>query len=1058
MSRVRFSVPLAALVLAVAGSVLVPAAEAQYFGRNKVQYESFDFRILRSTHFDVYYYPEEEQAARDAAVMVERWYARLSRVLDHEFRDRQPLILYASHPHFQQTATYGGSISEGTGGFTEAFKQRIVMPLSHSYGETDHVLGHELVHAFQFDISGFGRAGAGIEAAAQRFSVPLFFSEGMAEYLTIGPVDPHTAMWMRDAALTGRIPTLDQLTYDGSFFPYRWGHAFWAYVGGRWGDATLGQILKQVGFGVPYADAFQRILNTPLEQIVEDWGESIRQTYLPLVADRREAREIARPLITRRGDGGRINLAPVVSPDGRRVAFLSELNQLDVDLYVADAETGEIQRRLVRGSTTDPHFSSLRYISSAGTWSPDGARFAFAALREGRDVLVLLDVDRARILREIGLPGVSEITNPTWSPDGRTIVASGLRGGLSDLYAVDVESGRVSQLTADRFADLQPSYSPDGRTIAFVTDRGTADFDRFAFGDPRIALFDVESGEIRTLTPPDGGKAINPQWSADGGSLFYVSDRTGIPNIYRMELATGTVTSVTDLFTGVSGITALSPAISTAARADRLVFMAYEREGFNLYALDGTALAGREPRPIETTLAGVPGVPAAALLPPVPRREEPPFNRVLLAVNDDLGGLPSAAEREEWRVIPYRPRLSLDFLGQPAVGAAVSTGPFSRGGLYGGVTGVFSDMLGYHTVFATVQAQGQLDEIGYAALYLNRRHRWNWGVASQRIPYLFGGYRQVLSPDRSEFAEQWVTIRYFDTSVTGIVHYPFSTVARAELSAGGRRIASDAIIRERIYQPVFEGDQLVGLQGPLDYREERVPGDSYNLAEGAAALVYDASVSGYTAPFAGRRYRMEIAPTIGSLQFNTGTVDFRQYLFARPFTLAVRAMHVGRYGRDEHRVGAIYLGWPFLIRGYDRSSLARSCDQSLPRGSRDCDLYFDELLGSRIAVANVELRVPLVRPQVVRNAIGLPPIDGFAFVDAGAAWGRVQFNQNLIVDTRPTFRRGVQEGVVDRGVVTSAGVGARINLFGYFVLEAAYVNPLERDVGWHWQLALQPGF
>jgi Tol biopolymer transport system component len=729
-----------------------------------------------------------------------------------------------------------------------------------------------------------------------------------------------------------------------------------------------------------------------------------------------------------------------------------------VDLYVADARTGEIQRRLVRGSTTDPHFSSLRYISSAGTWSPDGTRFAFSALREGRDVVVIIDVDRARIVREIAVPRVSEITNPTWSPDGGTIVISGLSGGVSDLYAIDVESGRARQLTADRFADLQPAFSPDGRTIAFATDRGGADFSTFEFGGVRLALLDLESGEIRTLAPLEFGKSINPQWSQDGGSLFFVSDRTGIANVYRIQLADGTLSQVTDLFTGVSGVTSLSPVLSTAARSDRLVFMAYEREGFNIYALEGPALAGRVPDAVEVTSTGIAGVPVTALLPPVPRRQEGPFNRVLTAIGNPLDGLPNAHDREGWTVVPYRPRLSLDFLGQPTVGATVSTGPFSRGGLYGGVTGVFSDMLGYHNVYATVQAQGQLDEIGYAALYLNRRSRLNWGVASQRIPYMYGGYRQTLSPDLSEYAEQWVTIRYFDTSLTGITQYPFSEVHRVEFSGGARRIASDAIIRERIYIPVIRDNELVGLQGPVDYREQRVPGEAYNLAEASAAVVYDASLSGYTAPFAGRRYRFEVAPTVGSLQFTSGTADFRQYLFVRPFTLALRAMHVGRYGRDEHRVGAIYLGYPFLIRGYDRGSVARECDQSLPRGGNECALYFDELLGSRIAVANVELRVPLVRPQVIRNAIGLPPIDGFAFVDAGTAWGRVEYNPNLIVETRPTFRRGIQQGAADRGVVTSAGVGARLNLFGYFVLEAAYVNAFERDLGWHWQLALQPGF
>jgi Tol biopolymer transport system component len=1049
---------IAALVLAAGALPLhAPAVEAQ-FGRNKVQYENFDFRILRTEHFDVYYYPEGEEAARDAAVMAERWYARLSRVLDHEFEQRQPLILYASHPHFQQTGTTHGAISDGTQAFAEPFKQRIVMPLFTSYQETDHVLGHELVHAFQYDISGFGRAGAGIEQAARRFNLPLFFTEGMAEYLTIGPVDPHTAMWLRNAALTGRIPTLEQLTYDPSFFPYRWGQAFWAYVGGRWGDATIGHILKQVGQGVPYPDAFHRILNVSLEEIVDDWTTAIRRTYLPLVADRREAREQARPLITRRTEGGRINIGPVLSPDGRRIAFLSELNFLDVELYVADAETGEVLRRLVRGAAFDPHFASLRFINSAGTWSPDGARFAFSALRDGRDVLVLLDVERARIVREIAIPGVSEISNPTWSPDGRTIVVSGQRGGMSDLHAVDVHTGRSTQLTADRYADLQPAFSPDGRTVAFVTDRGVADFTSFTFGPMRLALMDLETREIRTIPSIGEGKHINPQWSPDGSALFFISDHAGISNVYRLELASGTATQVTNLFSGVSGFTGMSPALSTAARADRLAFTAYEREGFDIYTLDGAErLAGVAPEPLQVAAAGPLTVPLPALLPPIPRPEEAMYNRVLLALEDEETGLPTLAAREAWEVVPYRPRLSLDYLGQPAVGASAGTGPFGRGGLYGGVSGIFSDMLGYHNVFATVQAQGQIDEIGYSALYLNQRHRWRWGVASQRIPYLFGGYAEGMTADRSEYLAQQILFRVFDTSLTGVAHYPFSRVQRAEISGGARRIAFDNIIREAVYVPVRNDDTIVGFHGPTDYRQRKVKGEAYNLAEGTAALVYDASLMGYTAPFAGRRYRLDVSPTVGSLQFTTATADFRQYVYLRPLTLAVRGMHVGRYGRDEHRVGSIYLGWPFLIRGYDRSDVAKGCSETLPQGGRDCLLYFDELKGSRVAVANAELRFPITGPAIV-GSLGFPPIDGFVFGDAGMAWGRVEHAPNLVVETTPTFRRGVQDGLVDRGFVTSAGVGARVNLFGYVILEGVFVNAFERERGWHWQLALQPGF
>src|SRR5687768_2234312 len=123
------TIRVALATLAVATVVSNAPASAQYFGQNKVQYRSFDFQVLRTEHFDLHYYPEEEATARDAARMAERWYARLARILDHQLSTRQPLILYASHPHFEQTNVVEGSLGEGTGGVTESLKRRIVMPV-----------------------------------------------------------------------------------------------------------------------------------------------------------------------------------------------------------------------------------------------------------------------------------------------------------------------------------------------------------------------------------------------------------------------------------------------------------------------------------------------------------------------------------------------------------------------------------------------------------------------------------------------------------------------------------------------------------------------------------------------------------------------------------------------------------------------------------------------------------------------------------------------------------------------------------------------------------------
>ncbi|HKA59838.1 MAG TPA: hypothetical protein VKD28_14550, partial [Gemmatimonadales bacterium] len=114
------------LLLGAALFAAAPAtAVAQYFGRNSVQYETFRFRVLKTQHFDVYFYDKEGEAASQAARMAERWYTRLSNVLRHQLTGRQPLILYSDHPDFEQTNVLGSSPGEGTGGVTESLKRRI---------------------------------------------------------------------------------------------------------------------------------------------------------------------------------------------------------------------------------------------------------------------------------------------------------------------------------------------------------------------------------------------------------------------------------------------------------------------------------------------------------------------------------------------------------------------------------------------------------------------------------------------------------------------------------------------------------------------------------------------------------------------------------------------------------------------------------------------------------------------------------------------------------------------------------------------------------------------
>jgi Tol biopolymer transport system component len=992
----------------------VAPSSAQYFGRNKVQYERFDFKVLATEHFDIHYYPEEEAAVRLAARMAERWYARLSTLLGHELRGRQPLILYAAHPHFQQTNVLSGEIGEGTGGVTESAKRRVIMPFAGGLAETDHVLGHELVHAFQYDMAGQtdlqGRPiGPGLQA------LPLWFIEGMAEYLSLGPIDANTAMWVRDAASRDAMPAIDRLD-DPDFFPYRYGHAFWAYVAGRWGDRVVGELLRATGPGGDIEGAIAAVLGTDTETLTRHWHEATRRAFAAVYETTRPASAFGRALVSRQTGGGDLNVSPALSPDGRRVVFLSERSLFSIDMFVADVATGRIGRRLVE-TTGDPHFDSLQFLSSAGDWAPDNRRFVFAALRAGQPVLTIVDADSGRREAEHEFAELGEIYNPAWSPDGRRIAFSALHGGVLDLYLFDLDRGVLQQLTDDAYADLDPEWTPDGRELAWVTDRYSSDLDVLSFGNYRIAVMDVAARRPRPLAGFATGRNTNPEFAADG-TLYFIATPDGVPNVYR-QAPGGPATRVTNVVSGVSGITPLTPALSVASRAASAVFTVFQDDRYDLYVTETTRPGGA------MAASGT----NAAVLPPAGR--EP--GRVSQLLDSAVSGLPP---RRDYQVQDYRPRLSLDAISQPSIGVGADQfGTYAAGGL----AFLFSDMLGDHMLGATVQSTSRVEETGASVVYLNRTRRWNWGAILEHLPYSTGSFAQGLveAEGQQAIVQQTYRLTQFNSGASGILHYPFSRVQRAEFSAGVRRIGFDAELETQWFSPV------TGQRFDEQVKELPRPG-ALNFGEATAALVYDSSVFGATSPLLGRRYRLEYSQITGSLTYGGMLADYRRYFMpARPFTLAVRGLHYGRYGGDaeDPRLPPLFIGYQGLVRGYDIGSF--DADECNSVDLSTCDA-FDRLNGSRVAIAGVELRFPLLGLFSRRSFYGPFPIELALFGDAGVAWTS---------NTRPSFAGG------ERGWARSVGAALRVNLLGFAVAEIDYVRPLDRSRrGWLWQFGLTPGF
>jgi hypothetical protein len=195
------------------------------------------------------------------------------------------------------------------------------------------------------------------------------------------------------------------------------------------------------------------------------------------------------------------------------------------------------------------------------------------------------------------------------------------------------------------------------------------------------------------------------------------------------------------------------------------------------------------------------------------------------------------------------------------------------------------------------------------------------------------------------------------------------------------------------------------------------------------AYVKDNSYFGATGPMNGQRSRISFENYFGGIDYSTILIDYRKYFYIKPYTIAIRGFHYGRYGSgsEDSRLPGLYLGYPWYIRGYNINTFknASSADTA--------NLSLNNLIGSRIAVANFEFRVPftgLKRVALIKTSI--LPSDLIFYFDAGLAW------QN-----GSTFAlKWVPGTPLQRTPLLSTGASIRINLLGVMVVEPYLAIPL----------------
>ena len=751
--------------------------EAQfYFGRNKIQYEQFDWRIMKTDHFHIYYYRQEEQIAGIAAHILENAYTDLEIKFNHTLWDTVPLMIYSSHIHFQQTNILPMMIPEGVGGFFEHRKGRVVIPYMGDLSAFRNVLTHELAHVFTFSKM---MTPVRLKLINKPPTIPHWFSEGLAEWWSVG-WDTQSEMVIRDRLVNGTLVPLNEV---GGYLSYKEGQAFLRWFEGRYGMERIRNLMEDYWIYENFNECIEHIVGMKMKDLQTEWLMSLRHGT---------ADELA-------ADKPAVNQGSIITHEGANVFPLTYKNSENQDhvVYISSREGFPViydhpiydikQRRRLARSGQDTNIESVHFLES-GMDIYKNEKLIIAARSNRQDVLQVIDLVSGDITNTYGQDSLVTIRSPRWSPDGSMVIFSGQDfSGRSDIFLLNIEEAHILNMTNDIFTDRDPSFDPNGEKIVFSSDRIKENYNTGL----DLFLMDIVSGDVRLLLS-DNAKKIFPIWSGtDPMTIYYLSDHSGMSNIWSLKknmtaIETLLLTQETDIHTGISQF---QPMGSDSAVAGVFNDFSYQVAALPLEAVNVLNWSKDQNKL---------------------KRDKWP---------ERLG------EGSNARQLPFKLRYRLD-LAQ----TSVAMDPIY--GILGGAQLSLSDQMGnqyFHFLLAnSAQVQSDFaDHWNVAITYLNMSKRTNWGIS------VFHFANEYFSPYESFYFERTIGLR-------GAVNFPYSTFRRLELSTSFRYSSKDHYVDEpepsvlvSNFFSIIHDNALWSVIGPRDgWRARFTIGPTFDLMKG----------------------------------------------------------------------------------------------------------------------------------------------------------------------------------------------------------------------------------
>ena len=939
------------------------------FGKNIVQYEQFNWQYIQTKNFDIYFYSQGEIQLELIAKYCEDANDKIAKFIGWNLNERSSIIIYNSHNDFQQTNVVDSYLQEGIGGVTELLKNRVVIPFDGSLKEFKHVIYHELVHVFIND----GMYGGALKNLVNTNAVfiPLWMNEGLAEYLS-SKWDANSDMWVRDLAINfTELPSIKDLN---GYLAYRGGQSVWKFITEKWGEESIAEIFYNIKTSGSLNKGIKNAIGIDLNELSIQWQQYLKKEYWPDIEKRDNINDIARQITNHIDLINNYNIAPAPSPDGIEIAMYSNKNG-EMGIYIISMIDGKFMQQIIKGNKTS-EFEELHILKPGISWSPQGDKIVFSAKSGSSDALFIFDVNKSKnksvkaIKKTFDLEG---IFRPSWNPINNKIAFVGNNGISSDIYIYDLDEDSLENLTNDWYSDVQVSWHPNGNELLIISDRGSHISTGFRADSVNFLEHNVENLDIykinlngdiiKRLTSSESNETY-ACYSPDGSKIAYISDKTGINNIYITINDGQSDIPITNIITGVTQLNWLSN--------NQLIFTGFYKSGYDIFILSNVNRLMAESININPakwiTNIEIPILKNLNTQKEASNKYENfVFNSNNLYEQSPITEFDESLLKDEsnnYIKNTYTTRFTLDY-------AQAYVSYDSYYGAQAMARFIFSDILGDHRIGLGTEMQIDFKESDY---YLYYRY------LKQRINHEGLFYHQAF---KSNYFLSYEGEEYTLNRNIGINYRFFAPFSRFSRIEGG--LSFDHLINEEI-----QIDYL-GNETSLNF-------DSFNIFKPYIKYVRDNTRWFYLYPVSGSRsyFQYEIIPknNVNDYVFETFTIDYRKYFelsYQSKISFASRVFFGSSWGKDKRLFGVG--GGPWLFSSTN-DMINSSYEQSL---TYDNYYFMNNFVfpvrgypmaikyGSKVFMMSQELRLPFLMyyfPAVKY----LGQIFGVCFVDMGVAW------------------------------------------------------------------------